>query len=115
MTGSFHCLSFWGLAQGVSGPLALPLVCDVPFFGIPRYLKDSVCLRVSVSGRAADFEWSATTDPRGHARVEIAGEGSGGYYRARAILGEFSFNADGDAVYDPIVLIVRDGKFEIFE
>ena len=31
------------------------------------------------------------------------------------VLGQFSFNADGDAVYDPIVLIVRDGKFEVFE
>ena len=31
------------------------------------------------------------------------------------ILGQFSFNADGDAVYDPVVLIVRDGEFEIFE
>lgn len=31
------------------------------------------------------------------------------------ILGQFSFNADGDAVYDPIVLIVRDGEFVIFE
>ena len=31
------------------------------------------------------------------------------------ILGTFSFNDDGDAVYDPIVLIVRDGAFELFE
>ena len=31
------------------------------------------------------------------------------------ILGSFSFNDVGDAVYDPIVLIVKDGKFEIFE
>ena len=31
------------------------------------------------------------------------------------ILGQFSFNADGDAVYNPIVLIVRDGEFVIFE
>ena len=31
------------------------------------------------------------------------------------ILGQFSFNADGDAVYDPIVLVVRDGAFEPFE
>ena len=31
------------------------------------------------------------------------------------ILGKFAFNAVGDAVYDPIVLIVKDGKFEIFE
>ena len=31
------------------------------------------------------------------------------------ILGKFSFNAVGDAVYDPIVLIVKEGKFEVFE
>ena len=31
------------------------------------------------------------------------------------ILGPFSFNAVGDAVYDPIVLIVKDGRFEVFE
>ena len=31
------------------------------------------------------------------------------------ILGAFSFNADGDAVYDPIVQIVESGEFQIFE
>ena len=31
------------------------------------------------------------------------------------ILGKFSFNAVGDAVYDPIVLIVKDGEFQVFE
>ncbi len=31
------------------------------------------------------------------------------------ILGPFSFNTVGDAVYDPIVLIVKDGAFEIVE
>ena len=31
------------------------------------------------------------------------------------ILGKFSFNDVGDAVYDPIVLIVKDGEFQIFE
>ena len=31
------------------------------------------------------------------------------------ILGSFSFNAVGDAVYTPIVLIVKDGEFEVFE
>ncbi len=31
------------------------------------------------------------------------------------ILGEFSFDGNGDAVYDPIVLIVRNGEFEVFE
>ena len=31
------------------------------------------------------------------------------------ILGAFSFDANGDAVYDPVVLIVKGGKFEVFE
>ena len=31
------------------------------------------------------------------------------------ILGKFSFNAVGDAVYDPIVLIVQNGEFQVFE
>ena len=31
------------------------------------------------------------------------------------ILGKFSFNEVGDAVYDPIVLIVKDGQFHVFE
>ena len=31
------------------------------------------------------------------------------------VLGKFSFNAIGDAVYDPVVLIVKNGKFEVFE
>ena len=31
------------------------------------------------------------------------------------ILGKFSFDANGDAIYNPIILIVRNGKFEIFE
>ena len=31
------------------------------------------------------------------------------------ILGRFSFDPNGDAVYDPIVLVVRDGEFEAFE
>ena len=31
------------------------------------------------------------------------------------ILGKFSFNSVGDAVYDPIVLIVKNGEFQIFE
>ncbi|MDE0398410.1 MAG: ABC transporter substrate-binding protein [Candidatus Poribacteria bacterium] len=31
------------------------------------------------------------------------------------ILGPFSFNDVGDAVYDPIVLIVKEGEFEVFE
>ena len=31
------------------------------------------------------------------------------------ILGSFSFDANGDAVYDPAVVIVKDGKFEVFD
>ena len=31
------------------------------------------------------------------------------------ILGEFSFDAAGDAVYDPVILIVKNGKLQIFE
>ena len=31
------------------------------------------------------------------------------------VLGKFSFNADGDAIYDPIILIVNNGQFEVFE
>ncbi len=31
------------------------------------------------------------------------------------ILGKFSFNAIGDAVYDPVVLIVKNSKLEVFE
>ena len=31
------------------------------------------------------------------------------------VLGSFSFDANGDAVYDPAVLIVKDGKFEVFD
>ena len=31
------------------------------------------------------------------------------------ILGQFSFNADGDAVYDPSVLVVKNGELVLFE
>jgi branched-chain amino acid transport system substrate-binding protein len=31
------------------------------------------------------------------------------------ILGKFSFNAVGDAVYDPVVLIVKEGELQVFE
>ena len=31
------------------------------------------------------------------------------------ILGQFSFNAVGDAVYDPVILTVENGEFQIFE
>ena len=32
-----------------------------------------------------------------------------------SVLGQFSFNADGDAVYDPQILIVKDGMLQPFE
>ena len=38
----------------------------------------------SVSGRAADYAWSGTTDDKGRARVEIASGNASGYYQARA-------------------------------
>ena len=31
------------------------------------------------------------------------------------VLGKFSFDAAGDAVYDPVVLIVENGEFQVFE
>ena len=31
------------------------------------------------------------------------------------VLGKFSFNADGDAVYEPKALIVKDGMLQPFE
>jgi branched-chain amino acid transport system substrate-binding protein len=31
------------------------------------------------------------------------------------VLGSFSFDADGDAIYDPIILVARDGGLEVFE
>ena len=31
------------------------------------------------------------------------------------ILGQFSFDPDGDAIYDPKILVVKDGQFEVFE
>ena len=31
------------------------------------------------------------------------------------ILGQFSFDAVGDAVYDPQILIVKNGEFAVFE
>ena len=39
----------------------------------------------SVSGRAADYAWSGTTDENGEARVEIEGDDVSGYYQARAM------------------------------
>ena len=31
------------------------------------------------------------------------------------VLGKFSFNVHGDAIYDPQILIVKNGEFEVFE
>ncbi|MDE2998774.1 MAG: ABC transporter substrate-binding protein [Gemmatimonadota bacterium] len=58
---------------------------------------------------AAAIAEAGSTDP-GAIRDELAG-----IRNLDTILGRFSFNEAGDAVYDPIVLIVRDGEFEIFE
>ena len=52
---------------------------------------------------------AGSTDPRA-IRDKLAG-----IRNLDTILGRFSFNADGDAVYEPIVLIARDGAFEILQ
>ncbi len=65
----------------------------------------TVAFARSVSGRAADFKWSGTTDAQGLARVEVEGTG---YYRARAmmdgsVLGSWSsipINGDYDVMLD---------------
>ena len=31
------------------------------------------------------------------------------------VLGKFSFDAVGDAVYNPIILIVKNGQLQVFE
>ena len=31
------------------------------------------------------------------------------------VLGQFSFDPNGDGIYNPIVLVVVNGKFEVFE
>ncbi len=41
----------------------------------------------SVSGRAAEYEWSGTTNARGQARINIEDDRATGYCRARAIRG----------------------------
>ena len=49
-------------------------------------LRDvSVAFSRSIAGRAANFEWSGTTDERGEARVEIRADDVSGYYRASAM------------------------------
>ena len=48
-------------------------------------LRDvTVAFSRSISGRAAIYEWSGTTDEQGEARVEIRADDVSGYYRARA-------------------------------
>ena len=80
-----------GLPAG--GPLSKPavsrdltqalVVVTVHQDGVP--VSDvTVELSRSVSGRAADYAWSGTTDENGEARVEIAGDDVSGYYQARA-------------------------------
>ncbi|HET7616357.1 MAG TPA: ABC transporter substrate-binding protein, partial [Bacillales bacterium] len=31
------------------------------------------------------------------------------------VLGKFSFDDEGDVVMDPVVLVIKDGKFQVFE
>ena len=35
--------------------------------------------------------------------------------RTSELFSTFSFDANGDPIYDPVVLIVRDGTLEIFQ
>ncbi len=44
----------------------------------------TVELSRAIAGRKADYQWSATTDDEGQARVEIASSNATGYYQARA-------------------------------
>ena len=57
---------------------------------------------------AKGIEEARSTDPEAIAAALAAIRG------LDTILGEFSFNTAGDAVYDPVVLIVKDGEFELF-
>ncbi len=45
----------------------------------------TVALSRSVSGRAADYRWSGTTDENGQAKVYIWADDVSGYYQARAL------------------------------
>ena len=47
----------------------------------------TVELGQSVSGRAAEYMWSGTTNARGQARINIGDDRVTGYYRARAVRG----------------------------
>ena len=44
----------------------------------------TVAFSRSVSGRAADYRWSGTTDENGQAKVYIWADDVSGYYQARA-------------------------------
>lgn len=52
---------------------------------------------------------AGSTDP-GAIRDAMAGMSN-----LDTVLGRFSFDRNGDAVYDPVVLIVRNGMFEVYE
>ena len=58
---------------------------------------------------AKGVEDARSTDPKAIAAALAAIRG------LDTILGSFSFNTAGDAVYDPVVLIVEDGEFALFE
>ncbi len=78
----------------VGGPLSKPAVSRdlTQALVVARVHQDQVPvsdvtveLSRSVSGRAANYEWSGTTDENGEARVEIEGDNVSGYYQARAM------------------------------
>ncbi len=78
----------------VGGPLSKPAVSRdlTQALVVARVHQDQVPvsdvtveLSRSVSGRAANYEWSGTTDENGEARVEIEGDDVSGYYQARAM------------------------------
>ena len=70
--------------------------------------------------------WAAQSYAAVHVLAEALAQGKSTDARAiraamagirdfNTVLGSFSFDADGDAIYDPIILVVRDGGLEVFE
>ncbi len=80
--------------EQIGGPLSKPavrrdvtqalVVARVQQDGVP-VSGATVELSRSVSGRAADYAWSATTDENGEARVYVWADDVSGYYQARAL------------------------------
>ena len=77
-------------------------------FGMPPNAFASVAY-ASVHILAEAIKNARSTDP-----VAVR-DALANIYIADTILGEFTFDANGDAVYDPKVLIVRDGALEPLE